>query len=375
MKKSLLFVLIGSIIALNPVAAQSNTLGLDCGSSDSSALNPGEETTCYVEKFSSNFNWSQYNQDWTVSQGEILQESVESVQIKAPLNYSNNELVVKGVITDGSKRNYTAEKSLTLEPSQTSNESNRNSSYETPVEQPVNNSTDQDAKLPDFSLECGENLKTGSEVTCKVNYMSNNSVESHKWTVKGPGEVRGDKSEAVYTAPKDLGEVQNVEVKLTVFSSSENVSDSAKIRVKPVQVQENQTEENDNRELQRYKQKIDQQKKTIENYRSTIKDLRNRVSELEKRLENNGENPPRQTTRENPGEGDSQSEYNQQGDRDSQTERSDSEYETESIDSEQSSESVEGREEENRTAQNTENEENPSKQNKSLLEKLASLFS
>jgi len=276
-----------SLLAL-PATAQENTLEMNCSTYDDNPPGPGESTSCLLEGFPSDFNGKNYTHDWSTSMGQVTQESVESAQISLPEQYSNSELMVKAEITDASGETYVAEKNVGLEEISDEGE---NQSYQTPVEDPVNNETQGEKILPQPEVYCPSEVNSGEKVRCNVTYSSDIAQPSYEWNVKGQGDVDGDLKHGTYVAPEVQEETE--EVSLSLYSSSETNSASEKISVVPRSSDNSDQESSNDERLNRQSQKIEEQQETIRNQReklrqreSTIEDLRSTVQDLRNQLNN-----------------------------------------------------------------------------------------
>lgn len=372
MKKTALMIVLGILIVLNPVMAQSDSLSIDCASSkESNSLQPGGEENCNVQ-FPSSFNWNNYTYDWSITEGEILQKSVESVSFQVPENTSASEIILELKILDASGENYTAETFVQLETKNDSQdkENNTNQTYEPPVEEePEENSSNEEPVISDFKLTCADSVEAGSAINCSVMQSDYSTSEDHEWDVEGIGEVKGNQKTGIYTAPKTVDQVEEAEIILTKFSSSKKMSDSEVVNVTPLET--NQDSDRNSQEIHRYQEKIREQRETIENQKKTIKDLRETVENQRQRIREmeDTNKQTENTTEKNESSSEARNSSESSKNRSSEKTRN-------SKDSVLNQNSSQKSGIQNDSAQLNKTEENAGqKQNQSLLEAFTSLFS
>jgi len=323
--------------------AQSSGAYLDCGDE---ALEPGEDRQC-IAQFDSDFNFSDYDYKWSVSSGEIVQESVESVAFVAPNATSSGEVIVEGSVTDGSGEVISFERSVEFE------------SRETP-------------ELPDFEIKCEDEVQAGGSARCNVEWSSQpGSGFDYSWSVDGPGSVNGNMSGAVFQAPKSLeqystGLQSKSAVTFNVYSSQEKAVDSESIGLvenseqpdnvselrQRVEQQQSQIEKQKER-IKNQTQRIESQKETIQGLRETISELRGQDNESQKFRPTNPGNSSESERPEKPGwvepdmndsEDQESSENEENSSEISQEQRSDENETERGSDGNESSDEVPGRE-------------------------------
>lgn len=270
-------------LMLNSVTAQSSETYLDCGEEP---VEPGEKRQCFLQ-FSSGFNWSDYQYNWSVKPGMVVSESVESVTFVAP-NNSDSEVVVEGFITDGSDRLF---------------------STETLVE--VVSNEKESPEIPDFSMKCEDQVATGDHASCEVEWESEPSSDlEYEWSVDGAGSVEGKGSSAVYRAPQalqvskdSLSETATVTFRpvnsndtesesIEIVLSSDNGSDEVSELKEKINEQEDRLQKN-RQIIQEKEDQIERQNREISQYRSTIEDLRETVESLREKVNSTDETPER----------------------------------------------------------------------------------